>query len=73
MPTVSCLPTCVEPGGPRKYEPITVGDYYSMKKSQQRMARAKALEAAYQKLTSRVALRGRLCTPAQSLNIVATT
>ena len=44
--TVSCLPTCVEPGAAPKYEPITVSDYYSMKKSQQRIARAKALEAA---------------------------
>ena len=37
--TVSCLPTCVEPGGAPKYEPITVGDYYSMKKTQQRWRR----------------------------------
>jgi isopenicillin N synthase-like dioxygenase len=43
---VSCLPTCVEPGVTPAYEPITVSDYYSMKKSQQRMARAKALESA---------------------------
>lgn len=43
--TVSCLPTCVEPGVAPKYASITVSDYYSMKKSQQRMARAKAIEA----------------------------
>jgi isopenicillin N synthase-like dioxygenase len=43
---VSCLPTCVAPGAAPAYGPITVSDYYSMKKSQQRMARAKALEAA---------------------------
>jgi isopenicillin N synthase-like dioxygenase len=43
---VSCLPTCVEPGVAPRYEPITVSDYYSMKKSQQRAARAKALESA---------------------------
>jgi isopenicillin N synthase-like dioxygenase len=41
---VSCLPTCIEPGADPKYEPITVSEYYSMKKSQQRMAQAKALE-----------------------------
>ena len=44
--TVSCLPTCVEPGVAPRYAPITVSDYYSMKKSQQRAARAKALESA---------------------------
>ena len=44
--TVTCLPTCVERGGAPKYGPITVSDYYIMKKSQQRMARAKAVEAA---------------------------
>ena len=44
--TVSCLPSCVGAGAAPTYEPITVSDYYSMKKSQQRMARAKALEAA---------------------------
>ena len=43
---VSCLPTCVEPGAAPRYEPITVSDYYNMKKSQQRMARAKALASA---------------------------
>jgi isopenicillin N synthase-like dioxygenase len=43
---VSCLPTCVETGAAPRYEPITVSDYYSMKKSQQRMARAKALASA---------------------------
>lgn len=43
--TVSCLPTCVTPGAAPAYEPITVSDYYMMKKSQQRMARAKALQA----------------------------
>jgi isopenicillin N synthase-like dioxygenase len=43
--TVSCLPTCVTPGAAPDYEPITVSDYYIMKKSQQRAARAKALQA----------------------------
>jgi isopenicillin N synthase-like dioxygenase len=43
---VSCLPTCVGPGAAPAYGPITVSDYYSMKKAQQRMARTKALEAA---------------------------
>jgi isopenicillin N synthase-like dioxygenase len=43
---VSCLPTCLDPGVAPKYEPITVSDYYSMKKSQQQMARAKALQSA---------------------------
>jgi isopenicillin N synthase-like dioxygenase len=43
--TVSCLPTCVAPGAAPAYEPITVSDYYIMKKSQQRAARAKALQA----------------------------
>jgi len=44
--TVSCLPTCIEPGAAPAYEPITVSDYYRMKKSQQRGAKAKTLEAA---------------------------
>jgi isopenicillin N synthase-like dioxygenase len=39
---VSCLPTCIEPGAAPRYEPITVSGYYSMKKSQQRMARSQA-------------------------------
>ena len=43
---VSCLPTCVEPGAAPAYAPITVSDYYSMKKSQQRMAKEKALASA---------------------------
>jgi isopenicillin N synthase-like dioxygenase len=43
--TVSCLPTCVAAGVAPAYEPITVSDYYIMKKSQQRMARTKALQA----------------------------
>jgi len=43
--TVSCLPTRVIPGAAAVYEPITVSDYYIMKKSQQRAARAKALQA----------------------------
>ncbi len=43
---VSCLPSCVSPGEAPAYEPITVSDYYSVKKSQQRMAREKALESA---------------------------
>ena len=43
--TVSCLPTCVAPDAAPAYEPITVSDYYMMKKSQQRAARAKALQA----------------------------
>jgi len=44
--TVSCLPSCVEPGVAPTYEPITVSDYYRMKKSQQRIGQAKPLEAA---------------------------
>jgi isopenicillin N synthase-like dioxygenase len=44
--TISCLPTCVEAGSAPNYDPITVGDYYSMKKSQQRMSKEKAREAA---------------------------
>jgi isopenicillin N synthase-like dioxygenase len=44
--TVSCLPTCVAAGVAPAYEPITVSDYYSLKKSQQRVARAKALASA---------------------------
>jgi len=43
---VSCLPTCVEPGASPIYGPITVSEYYSMKKSQQRMTKEKALETA---------------------------
>jgi len=42
---VSCLPTCVEPGVAPAYEPITVSNYYSMKKSQQRMAKEQALKS----------------------------
>jgi isopenicillin N synthase-like dioxygenase len=42
---VSCLPGCVAAGAAPTYEPITVSDYYSVKKSQQRMARAKAVES----------------------------
>jgi len=44
--TVSCLPTCAEPGVAPCYEPIQVSDYYSMKRTQQRAARAKALASA---------------------------
>jgi isopenicillin N synthase-like dioxygenase len=44
--TVSCLPTCVQAGCAPAYEPITVSDYYRMKKSQQRTAPAKPLETA---------------------------
>ncbi|MGB6534756.1 MAG: 2-oxoglutarate and iron-dependent oxygenase domain-containing protein [Xanthobacteraceae bacterium] len=44
--TISCLPTCVEAGRAPLYEPITVSDYYRMKKSQQRVAKEKALESA---------------------------
>jgi isopenicillin N synthase-like dioxygenase len=40
--TISCLPTCVEPESSPIYEPITVSDYYSMKKSQQRISKEKA-------------------------------
>jgi isopenicillin N synthase-like dioxygenase len=43
--TVSCLPTCVAAGTAPAYESITVSDYYIMKKSQQRAARAKAFQA----------------------------
>jgi isopenicillin N synthase-like dioxygenase len=44
--TVSCLPTCAEPGVAPTYEPIRVSDYYSMKRAQQRTARAKAMASA---------------------------
>jgi isopenicillin N synthase-like dioxygenase len=44
--TVSCLPTCAESGVAPTYEPIQVSDYYSMKRAQQRTARAKALASA---------------------------
>jgi isopenicillin N synthase-like dioxygenase len=44
--TVSCLPTCAVSGVAPAYEPIQVSDYYSMKRAQQRSARAKALAAA---------------------------
>ena len=44
--TISCLPTCVEPGFAPIYEPITVSDYYSMKKSQQHMRKEMARESA---------------------------
>ncbi len=44
--TVSCLPTCVESGAAPRYEPITVSDYYRMKKTQQRAPKEKALEPA---------------------------
>jgi isopenicillin N synthase-like dioxygenase len=44
--SVSCLPTCVERGCAPTYEPIRVSDYYSMKRAQQRSARAKALASA---------------------------
>jgi isopenicillin N synthase-like dioxygenase len=43
---VSCLPTCLEPGRASTYEPIQVSEYYSMKRAQQRAARAKALAPA---------------------------
>ena len=39
---VECLPTCAEPGVTPRYEPIQVSDYYSMKKTQQRLTAAKA-------------------------------
>lgn len=42
--TVSCLPTCIAPGAKSKYEPITVSEYYRMKKSQQLAARPPAKE-----------------------------
>jgi isopenicillin N synthase-like dioxygenase len=44
--TVSCLPTCLEAVRAPIYEPIQVSDYYSMKRAQQRAARAKALAPA---------------------------
>jgi isopenicillin N synthase-like dioxygenase len=44
--TISCLPTCVEAGSAPIYEPITVSDYYSMKKSQQRVTKERASEPA---------------------------
>lgn len=44
--TISCLPTCVEAGCAPRYEPITVSDYYRMKKSQQRITKEKTLESS---------------------------
>lgn len=44
--TVSCLPTCIAPGAEPKYQPITVSDYYRMKKSQQLTVRPRAMEPA---------------------------
>jgi len=44
--TVSCLPTCIAAGGKPKYEPITVSDYYRIKKSQQRAPRPQAIGTA---------------------------
>lgn len=44
--TISCLPTCVEAGCAPLYEPITVSDYYRMKKSQQRLTEDKIPEVA---------------------------
>ena len=40
------LPTCVAAGAEPKYEPITVSDYYRLKKTQQRAARPQTMEAA---------------------------
>lgn len=44
--TVSCVPTCIAAGGKPTYEPITVSDYYRMKKSQQRAPRPQAVGTA---------------------------
>jgi len=44
--TVACLPTCVAPGAAPNYPPITVSDYYRLKKTQQRAARPQAMETA---------------------------
>jgi len=44
--TVSCVPTCIAAGAEANYEPITVSDYYRMKKSQQRAPRPQALGTA---------------------------
>ena len=43
--TVECLPTCREEGKPPRYEPVSVAEYYTLKRTQQRVARQKA-EAA---------------------------
>jgi isopenicillin N synthase-like dioxygenase len=44
--TVSCVPTCIAAGGKPTYEPITVSDYYRIKKSQQRAPRPEAVGTA---------------------------
>jgi isopenicillin N synthase-like dioxygenase len=35
---VECLPTCVGPGDSPKYQPVSVADYYALKRQQQRGA-----------------------------------
>jgi isopenicillin N synthase-like dioxygenase len=38
---VECLPTCSGPGEPPKYQPVTVADYYVLKREQHKGAAAK--------------------------------
>lgn len=38
---VECLPTCTGPGDPPKYGPVTVADYYVLKREQHKGAPAK--------------------------------
>jgi isopenicillin N synthase-like dioxygenase len=35
---IECLPTCKDPGSPARYEPVTVAEYYTLKRQQQRGA-----------------------------------
>ena len=35
---IECLPTCKDPGRPARYEPVTVAEYYTLKRQQQRGA-----------------------------------
>jgi isopenicillin N synthase-like dioxygenase len=35
---IECLPTCKEPGATEKYQPVTVAEYYALKRQQQKGA-----------------------------------
>ena len=39
---VECLPTCTGPGGAPKYGPVTVADYYVLKREQHKGAAPKS-------------------------------
>lgn len=41
---IECLPTCADESRPPRYEPVTVNEYYAMKRTQQRTTKAKAKE-----------------------------